>query len=173
MTAPNGAASAGLPSIDLGGGPNSPTGAYKPPTLDAPISNMGMPIEQTSPKDDYRLSDMVAPRHKVKKEPEGKHRVVHAAADTTYLTTSLSVDERKKILSGDRHALERGKKFGENLDYFINQISFLHFNLGVSPLQIAQFFLLGEENEPNYELEKQELINYVEEVILKKNHNRN
>ena len=83
MTAPNGVASAGLPSIDLGGDPSSPYGKYKAPTLDAPISNMGMPIEQTSPKDDYRLSDMVAPRHKVKKEPEGKHRVVHAAADTS------------------------------------------------------------------------------------------
>jgi hypothetical protein len=79
----NTAPSAGLPSINLGGDPSSPTGAYKPPTLDAPISNMGMPIEQTSPKDDYRLSDMVAPRHKVKKEPEGKHRVVHTPADTS------------------------------------------------------------------------------------------
>ena len=79
----NTAPSAGLPSINLGGDPSSPTGAYKPPTLDAPISNMGMPIEQTSPKDDYRLSDMVAPRHKVKKEPEGRHRVVHAPADTS------------------------------------------------------------------------------------------
>jgi len=79
----NTAPSAGLPSINLGGDPSSPTGAYKAPTLDAPISDMGMPIEQTSPKDDYRLSDMVAPRHKVKKEPEGRHRVVHAPADTS------------------------------------------------------------------------------------------
>jgi hypothetical protein len=79
----NTAPSAGLPSINLGGDLSSPYGKYKPPTLDAPISNMGMPIEQTSPKDDYRLSDMVAPRHKVKKEPEGKHRVVHTPADTS------------------------------------------------------------------------------------------
>lgn len=79
----NTAPSAGLPSINLGGDPSSPTGAYKAPTLDTAISDMGMPIEQTSPKDDYRLSDMVAPRHKVKKEPEGKHRVVHTPADTS------------------------------------------------------------------------------------------
>ena len=61
----NTAPSAGLPSIDLGGDLSSPYGKYEAPTLDAPIS------------------DMVAPRHKVKKEPEGRHRVVHAPADTS------------------------------------------------------------------------------------------
>lgn len=56
----------GLTSINIGGGPNSPTGTYKPPVLGAPISDMGAPTEQTSPKDDYRLSDMVTPKPKVK-----------------------------------------------------------------------------------------------------------
>jgi len=79
----NTAPSAGLPSIDLGGDLSSPYGKYEALTLDAPISDMGIPTEQTSPKNDYRLSDMVAPRHKVKKEPEGRHRVVHAPADTS------------------------------------------------------------------------------------------
>lgn len=92
---------------------------------------------------------------------------LHTAADSTYLTTNLSIDERKKIINGDRDALERGKRFEENLDHFINQISFLHFNLEISPLKIAQFFLLGEENLPSYNEEKIELIDYIEKVISK------
>jgi hypothetical protein len=62
----NTAPSAGLPSINLGGDPSSPYGQYEAPTLEAPISDMGMPTEQTSPKNDYRLSDMVAPKAKPK-----------------------------------------------------------------------------------------------------------
>ena len=67
MTAPKGVASAGLPSINLGGDPSSPYGKYKAPTLDTTISDMEAPTtEGTSPKDDYRLSDMVAPKTKPK-----------------------------------------------------------------------------------------------------------
>jgi hypothetical protein len=59
MTAPKGVASAGLPSIDLGGDPSSPYGKYKAPTLDTTISDMGAPTTGgTSPKTDYKsLSD--------------------------------------------------------------------------------------------------------------------
>lgn len=63
----------GLTSINLGGGPSSPYGKYEAPTLDAPISDMGIPTEQTSPKDDYRLSDMVAPKAKVKPKVKAQH----------------------------------------------------------------------------------------------------
>jgi hypothetical protein len=58
MTAPKGVASAGLPSINLGGDPSSPTGAYKAPTLDTVISDMGVPTTGgTSPKIKSTLSD--------------------------------------------------------------------------------------------------------------------
>jgi hypothetical protein len=58
MTAPKGVASAGLPSINLGGDPSSPTGAYKAPTLDTAISDMGVPTTGgTSPKIKSTLSD--------------------------------------------------------------------------------------------------------------------
>ena len=68
MTAPKGVASAGLPSIDLGGDPSSPTGAYKAPTLDTVISDMGVPTTGgTSPKIKSTLSDFeTAPKTKPK-----------------------------------------------------------------------------------------------------------
>lgn len=68
MTAPKGVASAGLPSINLGGDPSSPTGAYKAPTLDTAISDMGVPTTGgTSPKIKSTLSDFeTAPKTKPK-----------------------------------------------------------------------------------------------------------
>jgi hypothetical protein len=68
MTAPKGVASAGLPSINLGGDPSSPTGAYKAPTLDTAISDMGVPTTGgTSPKIKSTLSDFEeAPKAKPK-----------------------------------------------------------------------------------------------------------
>lgn len=69
MTAPKGVASAGLPSIDLGGDPSSPYGKYKAPTLDTTISDMEAPTTGgTSPKTDYKsLSDFeTAPKTKPK-----------------------------------------------------------------------------------------------------------
>lgn len=68
MTAPKGVASAGLPSINLGGDPSSPTGAYKAPTLDTAISDMGVPTTGgTNPKIKSTLSDFEeAPKVKPK-----------------------------------------------------------------------------------------------------------
>jgi hypothetical protein len=68
MTAPKGVASAGLPSIDLGGDPSSPYGKYKAPTLDTTISDMGAPTTGgTSPKIKSTLSDFeTAPKAKPK-----------------------------------------------------------------------------------------------------------
>jgi hypothetical protein len=64
----NTAPSAGLPSINLGGDPSSPTGAYKAPTLDTAISDMGVPTTGgTSPKIKSTLSDFeTAPKTKPK-----------------------------------------------------------------------------------------------------------
>ena len=64
----NTAPSAGLPSINLGGDPSSPTGAYKAPTLGAPISDMGIPTTGgTNPKIKSTLSDFEeAPKTKPK-----------------------------------------------------------------------------------------------------------
>jgi hypothetical protein len=68
MTAPKGVASAGLPSINLGGDPSSPYGQYEAPTLEAPISDMGAPTTGgTSPKIKSTLSDFeTAPKTKPK-----------------------------------------------------------------------------------------------------------
>jgi hypothetical protein len=64
----NTAPSAGLPSINLGGDPSSPTGAYKAPTLDTAISDMGVPTTGgTNPKIKSTLSDFEeAPKAKPK-----------------------------------------------------------------------------------------------------------
>lgn len=71
----NTAPSAGLPSINLGGDPSSPTGAYKAPTLDTAISDMGVPTTGgTSPKIKSTLSDFeTAPKAKAKPKVKAHH----------------------------------------------------------------------------------------------------
>jgi len=71
----NTAPSAGLPSINLGGDPSSPTGAYKAPTLDTAISDMGVPTTGgTNPKIKSTLSDFeTAPKAKVKPKVKAHH----------------------------------------------------------------------------------------------------
>jgi hypothetical protein len=88
--------------------------------------------------------------------------------DASYLVVNLPVHERKRILNGDPDALERAKLRHDKIDGFINQISYLHFETGLTPLQIAKFFLLGNEDFSSYKSEESEFVDYVERVIKKK-----
>jgi hypothetical protein len=88
--------------------------------------------------------------------------------DASYLVINLQEDERKSIINGHPDALERGNQFEEQIDALINQISYLYFETGLTPIQIAKFFLIGKEHSKSYESEKQDFIDYVERVIQKK-----
>jgi hypothetical protein len=88
--------------------------------------------------------------------------------DASYLVNNLPEDERKRIINGHPDALEWGKQFEEQVDRFINQICYLHFETGLNSSQIAKFFLIGKEDSGSYEIEKQDFVDYVERVIQKK-----
>src|SRR5688572_19943182 len=62
--------------------------------------------------------------------------------DTSFLVINLPEEERKKIINGHPDALERGKQYDDRVEVFINQISYLHFDTGLKPLQIVKFFLI-------------------------------
>jgi hypothetical protein len=88
--------------------------------------------------------------------------------DASYLVINLAEDERKRILNGNPDAIERGKQHEDRVESFINQIAYLHFERYLTPLEIAKFFLKGDENLDSYESEKQILVEYAERVIQKK-----
>ncbi len=85
--------------------------------------------------------------------------------DTTYLVNSLPEEERQKLVSGHPEALERACQYDEQLDEFINGISYLYFETNLQPVQIARFYLLHSQESESYENELQEMIEYVEKVI--------
>lgn len=82
--------------------------------------------------------------------------------DAGYLVTNLQEEERQLIVKGNPDAIERGKLSEDNLNRFIDQIAYLHFEAGLTPDQITKFFLIG-----NPENDEQELSDYVERVIEK------
>jgi hypothetical protein len=87
--------------------------------------------------------------------------------DASYLVINLHEEERKKIINGHPDAIERGKKHEDAVDDFIARISYLHFETGLTPLQIARFYLLDKKDSDSYESEIQEFVDYVESVIEK------
>jgi hypothetical protein len=91
--------------------------------------------------------------------------------DASYLVLNLEEAERKKILEGDHDAIERGKLHENSVDNFINQIAYLYFEGGLTPLQISKFFLIGNDDSDNYEKEQQDMIDYVEKVVEKRSKN--
>ncbi|MFN5170627.1 MAG: hypothetical protein ACK5DD_13470 [Cyclobacteriaceae bacterium] len=98
----------------------------------------------------------------------GSKIVEKVAVDTTYLVTNLSADEANKVRNGDPEALKRGKQYDEQIDAFIDQISFLVTKTDLEIDQIAEFFLIGKENSEFYESEKENLIDYINRLKQKK-----
>ena len=85
--------------------------------------------------------------------------------DTTYLVTELPEEERQRVISGHPEALERAHQYDDELDDFINGISYLYFETNLQPVQIARFYLLPAQDSESYEKQFQEMIEYVEKVI--------
>ena len=91
--------------------------------------------------------------------------------DASYLVLNLEEEERKRIINGNPDAIERGKQDEDAIDNFIDQIAYLHFECGLTPSQIAKFFLIGIDDPDTYVKEERELIDYVERVIEKRSKN--
>lgn len=91
--------------------------------------------------------------------------------DASYLVINLEEEERKRIVNGHPDAIERGKQYEDAMDNFIKQISYLHFKGSLTPLQIADFFLIGKNDPDNYEKEQQDLMEFVKSVIKKRDRN--
>jgi hypothetical protein len=72
------------------------------------------------------------------------------------------------MINGHPDAIEYGKQIDEDLEYFIEQISYLHFEGGLDSSRIAKFFLLGEEATKSYSSEYKDLVEYIDRVIAKK-----
>lgn len=87
------------------------------------------------------------------------------AVDTTYLVNNLSKEERKRIINQHPDALERASRFEDQLDNFINEVCYLHFEADLKPIQIVNFYMISKADSDSYESEKQELVEYIERVI--------
>ncbi|WP_276225295.1 hypothetical protein [Niabella beijingensis] len=92
-------------------------------------------------------------------------------ADAAFLVMDLPAEERKKMLSGNPDAIERGRQYADHMEHFISQINYLHFDAGLQVLQIARFYLIGAEGSLTYETEKKDLVEYIERVIQYKEDN--
>ncbi|MEZ5672954.1 MAG: hypothetical protein R3E08_11490, partial [Thiotrichaceae bacterium] len=88
------------------------------------------------------------------------------AADTTYLTTDLEPEERKRLIANDEGALQRAIYHEIYTDNFIAEIEFLHFKGKMDPEAIADFYYLHQtEIIPE---DKAQLVDYIHRVIAQK-----
>jgi hypothetical protein len=87
--------------------------------------------------------------------------------DTSYLVNNLSDKEREDIFNADPFALERGKYHDNMFKTLVEQINYLHFECGLDTLRIATFFMLGNEENINFDKEKLDFIDFTEKVIEK------
>ncbi len=92
--------------------------------------------------------------------------------DNTYLTVDLPPEERKRLLDGDKGAIQRANQYETQVDDFIKQIDYLHFVGGLDSGKIAEFYFLPESESGKSQTEKQELIEYIEKVIVNRNKGR-
>lgn len=83
--------------------------------------------------------------------------------DTTYLTTDLSKQERKKLINNDKQALIKGLVSEKKADDLIKQVEFLHFEGKLNPDKIVELFLIPQNAISS--TEKQELLDYILRII--------
>jgi hypothetical protein len=91
------------------------------------------------------------------------------AADTSYLTTDLTKEERKKVLQNDTEALQRAHAFDLHVEAFIQEIRDLFFTQGMAIEKIAERILQPHLHElvksGTYEKEKDNLVKYINKAI--------
>ncbi|MEP1488718.1 MAG: hypothetical protein ABJK28_09850 [Algibacter sp.] len=93
------------------------------------------------------------------------------AVNTTYLTTDLSLEERKKLIANDEEAKQRALYYETQTDNFISEVEYLHFTGNIDSNIIANFYVL-HQNQSEIDLkDRNELIDYIERIIELKNKN--
>ena len=107
-----------------------------------------------------------AGKGKVKSDMESK-----IAVDTTYLTTNLNDEERKLLLNNDPESLKRAHHLDIQMDDFIKQVEYLHFNGKMDSQKITEFYLLPNIEIGTSEAEKEELEEYIQRIIKHKKEN--
>ena len=95
--------------------------------------------------------------------------LLHVSADNTYLTNELSQEERKSLFSSDEDAMQRGNHYNSQVTDFIKQIEYLHDVGNLDPHKILDFYLIPQSEQETTSEEKQELLEYIENVISRKN----
>lgn len=87
------------------------------------------------------------------------------SADTTYLTTDISQDERGKLINKDPEALKRASYYDMEISSFIKQIEYLYFTANLDENMIVEFYLISRTEPEISATEKEEFINYVTRII--------
>jgi len=85
--------------------------------------------------------------------------------DTTYLSTDLPEHETQMLINGHPDAWERALTYDEQMNDFISQIYYLHFNAGLAAFKIAEFYLLSKKDDDSYKQELTELTEDIENML--------
>jgi len=88
--------------------------------------------------------------------------------DTSYLTIDLNSEEQNKIKNGDKDSLKRAENYDIQTNKLLNEIEFLHFTGKMNPTLIADFYLLNNREEGFDSQSKNEMLDYVNNVINSK-----
>ena len=95
-------------------------------------------------------------------------RISNIAADAAYLTTTLPVTERIRLLNGDAEALQRAQEYEAAMRHFISEIENMYFIENMEPDGIAEYLLMRSGVPVADSIERSELIGYIEKVIKDK-----
>ena len=94
-----------------------------------------------------------------------KKMLSKVSVDNAYLTNNLTEQERKNVINNDWNALQRAKLLEEQVNDFIMQVEYLHFNANLEAKTIAELYLIPKTKSEVSSTEKAELIDYIEEII--------
>lgn len=88
------------------------------------------------------------------------------SVDCTYLTINRSKEEQKRIINNDYDIMQKARLYENQIDDFIKQVEFLHFEANLTPNTIADFYFLAELDVTSSV--KKDMIEYIEKIIKHK-----
>ena len=100
-----------------------------------------------------------------------RDRIEKVSVDFEYLTTDLPSWERHKVINQDAEALKRADTFKEFVLDLIQDIERLYYIENMESSQIADHLLEQHSQQGGTGLERQEIIEYIENVITSKRKN--
>ncbi|SHF76783.1 hypothetical protein [Flavobacterium defluvii] len=98
-----------------------------------------------------------------------KEMLANVPVDMTYLTIDLPESEIEKIKNGDIETLEKGKQKELFLENLIKYVQDHYLNKNMTAEDIAELYLRTESENAQFSIERQNLIQYIRQIIeLKK-----